>query len=716
MSHRDIMDLLEKNGIEVHSHMSPVDDPSYQLIMDAFKSGGKTLDRYRKKEIHPEFGPWKLDKYDLHECFMSHIDEIISVDELEIETTIRKCLLESSLEDSTHTEILKSLMQLVRDLRSRHPRGISKRQSKRKYVVDTLVEEVERIIEQQGRQWWKKIEHHSVEAIVEELPNVPEDSVEAVLNRLLRLPSSDPLIHNKRIHDFLRQTHSNLARADRAMTPLSVAHLAHLLFNGEHSVARKLLQSYPGHEESTLGALVNYLRFVLDSVTIDGSKHYLGGTTYYSDLSEEDLFLGACYYNGGASRLLANQTKWDYSSVARGLRVKGVDRYLYLNDFKVGGLQPRIAELAFSQVYGRLNGTEAVKKLRDLNLETVKRLVPPWKLEPRPILPSVDWEDGYGVKYDVKSNLFYRSVSEKIGLRGFLIDRPKVKNISFQGILFTRTDADSCDWVYVGEYHAEDWPNEMQHRLLPFYFRLPDSERFNQTTENPDPQQGLKLMKDRWLRIGWQLAIGEFVASGEEKPISGESLLDMFVERCIKGSETTFLEHALWKTLTQTTLDACSKCDQDVVQSFLKLAKELLSHGYLPVNLPRIDDSPILEVWIREVLQTIGDNWSRISCDSCGRLATDKDVIRVDITRMTSNGTLEGQVKCNACNNSREHATLLTHCHRCSHYPLVIGYNPVCPGCNGLVCDWMNGNDKKRCKSCKKGCQEGQQASEDNFL
>lgn len=62
VSHRDIIDLLEKNGIEVHSHMSPVDEQTYQLIIDEFDKDRQTVERYRKEQIRKEIRSRKLEE------------------------------------------------------------------------------------------------------------------------------------------------------------------------------------------------------------------------------------------------------------------------------------------------------------------------------------------------------------------------------------------------------------------------------------------------------------------------------------------------------------------------------------------------------------------------------------------------------------------------------------------------------------------------------
>ena len=67
-------------------------------------------------------------------------------------------------------------------------------------------------------------------------------------------------------------------------------------------------------------------------------------------------------------------------------------------------------------------------------------------------------------------------------------------------------------------------------------------------------------------------------------------------ERCLHEMAGTFLEYALWKALTETRLDACCRHDHESVQSYLGLAKTLLSSQAFPIRLPRIGDKPFILV------------------------------------------------------------------------------------------------------------------------
>ena len=56
ISHRDIINFLNNRGLKIKSHMRPLDEESYQLIIEEFEKDLQTVERYRKektrKEIH----------------------------------------------------------------------------------------------------------------------------------------------------------------------------------------------------------------------------------------------------------------------------------------------------------------------------------------------------------------------------------------------------------------------------------------------------------------------------------------------------------------------------------------------------------------------------------------------------------------------------------------------------------------------------------------
>jgi hypothetical protein len=231
----------------------------------------------------------------------------------------------------------------------------------------------------------------------------------------------------------------------------------------------------------------------------------------------------------------------------------------------------------------------------------------------------------------------------------------------------------------------------------------------------------MRLLTDFNLRAGWQLAVGRCAATQRIEHATPESMVDQLVGCCLNGGRETFLEYALWKALTDTTLDACSRHDSAFVQSYLHLCEELISSRALPVRLPRIDGRPILIRWIEEILKPLSENWDRIKCPGCGSRATHGGNIKLQITRVTSEGTIYGRMICDHCKRVMNEATILAHCYQCKHYPLIIGKNPVCPSpfCNRLVCDWREsdsqGRKGARCKCCKPECSVGEQTPESDF-
>ena len=54
ISHTDILSFLDGKKIKVASHMAPVDDDIYQLIISEFHKDKESVDRYRKEQVRRE--------------------------------------------------------------------------------------------------------------------------------------------------------------------------------------------------------------------------------------------------------------------------------------------------------------------------------------------------------------------------------------------------------------------------------------------------------------------------------------------------------------------------------------------------------------------------------------------------------------------------------------------------------------------------------------
>lgn len=62
ISHTEIVRFLKTNGIDVVSHMSPVDDKSYHLIMTEFAKDKASVERYRKEQVRREIHDTRIRK------------------------------------------------------------------------------------------------------------------------------------------------------------------------------------------------------------------------------------------------------------------------------------------------------------------------------------------------------------------------------------------------------------------------------------------------------------------------------------------------------------------------------------------------------------------------------------------------------------------------------------------------------------------------------
>ncbi len=467
------------------------------------------------------------------------------------------------------------------------------------------------------------------------------------------------------------------------------------------------MQLLPDAGSSPLSGVVNYLRFVLE----DGPD--LGGSTKYSDLSDEDVFLAACYYGEGQARsALQPLSNWHWSAVEAALDARDGGGGQRLNDFKVRGLQPRIAELAFRRVFAKLRGPEAAAKLHDLNAEALQRLPRPWRLSPGPSLHAADWRDGDGEEYDVKCNLFFRSKQDTRGLRGFLVELKDGVDAAhaYPGFIFTGSTDRCCAWTYVGDYHPSDEASE--RRVLPFLFRLPKKCRFTPPPGATTSEQlDAYLLRDRDLIIGCQLAVRQPLVRSENVAPE-EALLGELADLCAGHYREMCLEQALWKAMTFIALKGCSSAGPGPVTAFLSRMDALIRSPALPVRLPRIGDDPIISKWIEQVLRPLAENWHRISCPNCRQNGSVPGLIQLRRMRMDEECAIEGELLCKECGTSQPGVTILTHCCGCKSYPLIIGQNQVCHLCKGLICHNASDSGGRPCNRCKRRC-DGWQARDE---
>ena len=54
ISHTEILSFLKTKGIQVGSHMAPVDEETHQIILNEFHKDKESIDRYRKEQVRRE--------------------------------------------------------------------------------------------------------------------------------------------------------------------------------------------------------------------------------------------------------------------------------------------------------------------------------------------------------------------------------------------------------------------------------------------------------------------------------------------------------------------------------------------------------------------------------------------------------------------------------------------------------------------------------------
>ena len=60
ISHTDILNFLKEKKIKVTSHMAPIDDETYQIILSEFHKDKESVDRYRKEQVRREIHDTRL--------------------------------------------------------------------------------------------------------------------------------------------------------------------------------------------------------------------------------------------------------------------------------------------------------------------------------------------------------------------------------------------------------------------------------------------------------------------------------------------------------------------------------------------------------------------------------------------------------------------------------------------------------------------------------
>jgi hypothetical protein len=587
-------------------------------------------------------------------------------------------------------------MNLRGKILEQHPNGISTRRSKRARHVSEIEKEILDAI----TEWWLNIDSHQPATVLLHLAKIPEEHVTKGIAKMALLPYSCHELFSEKLWKFFDYHFQILidwlskARIEPAgPSVLAFAGWLTLKTDGNKKCLQ-LLDTIEADVPSDFVPMVEFLRFVASD------PPSLSGTMNFDDLDTTDLFLSACYYpiNGRASDSLQKNTDWTLEAIRQQL-----DEHGY-NDFLVQGVQPRIAELAFSKIHSRIS-RNALEKMTDLNRQFVESRTPLGS--PIKELPWADWLDSNGTKFDVKSNLYFSTKTGSEGLRGFKIKRPESGTATYCGIVFYDKSPIQCSWTYVGEFSQKchqdlrGCGDSQDDRVLPFVFQIPEQLRLSVKIPLEQAKQVASLLVNDQLIRSWAFTTEHHTLRHTCNEACSPQMSDLY-DRIFSQVAHFPIEFCLWKSITESTLHWCSCGSPNEVVAMLDQVVAFLRSGLFPVRLARIREETLIERWIRNVLKPIAEHFPAIRCPVCNG-----NDISLKLNRITAGGAIFGVMDCkNDCLGGGEHVTILTHCHNCNGYPLLIGKNRLCGACHGLICDSNHVGDSPRCGcgACKRGC------------
>lgn len=144
----------------------------------------------------------------------------------------------------------------------------------------------------------------------------------------------------------------------------------------------------------------------------------------------------------------------------------------------------------------------------------------------------------------------------------------------------------------------------------------------------------------------------------------------------------------------------------ETVIEFLVEVCEFVDSPWSSVRLPRIEGRTLHRMWFEDVVEPVVRNWHKYRCPACG-IAPRNGNIGLELDRVNAGGAVLGTVRCRACGHHRRGARLVTACHGCQRYPLIIGLNRSCVTCGGLRCD--DRGTGQGCGACVEGCASAPQ-------
>lgn len=471
------------------------------------------------------------------------------------------------------------------------------------------------------------------------------------------------------------------------------------------------------------------------------------------DLNAYDYYLGWCYDTSRKplTPKVPGLSGWDFSAISRqslvdnGKPDKVVRAY---NSYMVYGLQARVAEIAFKSIYGLLS---SVSRLKDLNVLEVENL--PSYIDKCQTLPAYDFECmSTRASFDVKSNLYIKSLQRRDddsyggrskrheGLRGFFIRSFGAHSEEiYQGVVISSSNTDDLqtggwDVSYVGELHGSvflGWlrgrggnagmsGGRIPERLPSAAFCSPDILRLRCTRWDDErcaltlPDDLGVVLSDPRLALAYLCGVDEVGRKRLEQELCSmvaakypEGVL-LFLQQVAGGLADEgfrFLEFVLWDSLTQATFRLLNHGTSSLaVHSLLDWVSSNEHFGPLwPVLQVQFGEGgSFLSRWIEAVLLPITEHWAEVRCPECG-----SSKFSLYPHRATAGGAVKGLLKCHVVGCRSQHVmTLITHCHKHSCYPLIVGQNATCSDCKGLKC--MN----EECEeACMPNCGSGSHAS-----
>ena len=92
ISHTEILTFLKKKGVEVASHMTPVDEDIQEMIQGEFRKERQDIDRFRKEQIRREIHQTRIDEQQKAQKKLNllSLDEQRSIEKKEKQTEEKK--------------------------------------------------------------------------------------------------------------------------------------------------------------------------------------------------------------------------------------------------------------------------------------------------------------------------------------------------------------------------------------------------------------------------------------------------------------------------------------------------------------------------------------------------------------------------------------------------------------------------------------------------